>query len=391
MNCKSKNKNSNKKFKIVIVIDTYSETSGASVATKRLVEELKKRGHYITVVAAVCDGILKSECYKVSSLYLPFGKQNQAGINFKLGRGNKAILRKVIHNADIVQVQLPFLLGKRAIKIAQEYKIPIIATFHVQPQNLLYGIKINNKLLESLIWVVFKYLVFNRVKTIISPSDFAANLLKSKAIIANHFVISNGITADYIPKQYIKPKLFGEKFIILSIGRFSFEKKHDILIEAVKLSKYKNNIQLIIAGKGELENELKKLGSTLPVKPIISYLTNNDKIKYLNIADIYVHSSLVELESLSTSEAIGCGLPCLISNSIHSAAKQFAIDNRFLFDANNIMSLSEKIDFWYENRNELNSDITKSKVLTLAKKYKFKDSIDKYEKIYKEIIENERS
>lgn len=373
-------------LKIIIVIDTYNNSSGASIATKRLVEELEKRGHSVTVIAAIHDGTNKSKYYKVPCLYLPFGKKNQAELNFRLGKGNRVTLKKAMQNADLIQIQLPFLLGKSAVKVAQELNIPVIAAFHVQPQNILYGIKINSKLLESLLWLFFKYLLFNRVKTIISPSNFAANLLKSKGVMANHFVISNGITNEYKPEPYNKPQLFENKFVVLCIGRFSFEKRYNIIIEAIKQSKYSHNIQLILAGKGELKDELIKLSTTLPVKPIISYISNKDKIMYLNTADIYVHSSLVELESLSTSEAIGCGLPCLISNSIHSAANQFAIDERFLFEADNATHLCEKIDYWYENKTELKSTKLRAKVLTLAKNYNFKTSVDKYEEIYKKTI-----
>jgi hypothetical protein len=51
----------------------------------------------------------------------------------------------------------------------------------------------------------------------------------------------------------------------------------------------------------------------------------------LDTADLFVHSSIVELESLSSLEAIGCGLTCLVSDSKYSAARQFALDERFLF------------------------------------------------------------
>ena len=95
------------------------------------------------------------------------------------------------------------------------------------------------------------------------------------------------------------------------------------------------------------------MGEKLPVKPFIGYVSHEDKLMYLNSADLYLHSSVVELESLTCLEAIGCGLPCLIGNSPYSAATQFALDDRFIFKMDDADDLAEKIDYWYKNRNEL--------------------------------------
>lgn len=43
------------------------------------------------------------------------------------------------------------------------------------------------------------------------------------------------------------------KFVILMIGRYSEEKRQDVLIEAVKRSAHSHRIQLILAGQGPKE------------------------------------------------------------------------------------------------------------------------------------------
>jgi glycosyltransferase involved in cell wall biosynthesis len=103
---------------------------------------------------------------------------------------------------------------------------------------------------------------------------------------------------------------------------------------------------------------------------------------------MYLHSSLVELESLSCLEAIGCGLPCLIGNSPHSAATQFALDDRFIFEMDNADALAAKIDYWYERRERLRE--MKQKILQMAAQYRFDKCIDEMEAFHKEMLDHNK-
>lgn len=234
--------------------------------------------------------------------------------------------------------------------------------------------------------ILYHRVLNNRVNTIISPSEFASNLLISEGVKANHKFISNGIPKEYVAGDYERPDWFGDKLVLINIGRHADEKRQSLLIEGVKRSKYKDKIQLIIAGRGERTDELKEKGKELPVEPFIDYISFEDKLRYLNTADLYVHASIVELESLSTSEAIGCGLPCLISNSKYSAASQFALDDRFLFKSEDADDFAKQIDYWYENREELRSDALKKKVLAEADWYRFDRAVTEYEAFIEEIV-----
>ena len=109
-------------------------------------------------------------------------------------------------------------------------------------------------------------------------------------------------------------------------------------------------------------------------------------MRYLNTADLYVHGSIVELESLSTSEAIGCGLPCLISDSKYSAASQFALDDRFLFKSDDADDLAKQINYWYENKEELRTEKIKKEMLNMAELYRFQRAVNEYEAVLEEII-----
>jgi len=371
---------------IVIAIDSYNDANGGTIATKRLVKELRKRGNKVTIISAIHEDPSDPDYYKIPGFVLPGAEESQENMTFLFGRNDYKVYKKAMKDADIVQVQFPFLMARGAVKTAKRLGKPVVGAFHVQPQNIMAAVGKTNKLLERFLWFIFKYFLFNRVDTIISPSKFASELLISEGIKANHKSISNGIPKEYIPGEYDRPEWFGDNLVLINIGRHADEKRQSLLIEGVKRSKYKDKIQLILAGRGERTEELKAKGKELPKEPFIEYISFEDKLKYLNTADLYVHASIVELESLSSSEAIGCGLPCLISDSKYSAASQFALDNRFLFEEDNPDDFAKKIDYWYENREELRSTTLKKKILAEADWYRFDRAVNEYEAFIGEIV-----
>lgn len=373
---------------IVFVIDTYNDSGGGSVATKRLVDELKKRGHIVKIVAAIHEDPKDPNFFAVPSFVMPIGGLIQKNMKFYFGKNKKNVFKKAMQGADIVQIQYPFLMAKGASRMAKKLNIPIIGTFHVQPQNILLAINKKNKIYEKIIWRLFRYFLFDRVDQIVTPSNFASQLLISNGITGNITSISNGITKEYTKQEVERPDWFRNHFVIISVGRHAVEKRHTLIIEAIKKSKYASDIQLILAGKGELTEELKEIGKTLPIMPYIKYISTEDKIRYLNTANLYIHSSIIELESLATAEAIGCGLPCLISNSVNSAAPQFALNKELLFIADDVEDLASKINFCYENQTKLKSIEMQNKALDMAKNYNIDLTVDKYESLYKKITKH---
>ncbi len=375
------------RMKIVFIIDTYNDSSGGGIATKRLVTELRKRGHEVRIVAAVHENENDPDFYKVDGLVLYSSLNTRTATKFCFGKKQKEVISRALTGVDIVQIQYPFVLGMGAVKMAKKLKIPCVGALHVQPQNILEVLNLRHPLFQNLVWQIFNYLLFKRVKTIVTPSKFATKLMSSRGLKANLLTISNGVPKEYASRTVEKPSWFGNHFVILSIGRLAKEKRHEIIIEGVKRSKYSNDIQVIIAGRGVRDNYLRELGRNLPIEPFIGFVSHDEKLRLLNSADLYVHSSVAELESLSSVEALASGLPCLISNSEASAASQFSLDSRLLFKAEDADDLAAKINYWYENRDELTSTEMKKKAFLKAGDYALEASVDKYEHLYKEVLE----
>jgi len=366
-------------MKIVLVIDAYNAGNGGSVATKRLAEGLRKRGHMVSIVSTGADG---KDFYAVKGSCPSLMKESLEKMQFLFGIPEKPVLRKAFADADIIQIQLPFYLAYGAARMASAMNKPVIAGFHVQPHNVIAAMGKESKFLDRILFEVFKFFLFNRVPLIQCPSRFAADLLKKAGIKCRLEVVSNGIPEDYTPRACARPELFADNFVIMSLGRHALEKRQLLMIEGVKRSKYAGKIKLLLCGKGEMSERLTAEGAQLPVSPLVRYVTKEEKLQYLNTADLFLHASIVDLESLACLEAIGCGLPCLVGNSPHSAATQFSLDQRFSFEHDNADHLAEKIDYWYENRGQLRN--IRGQVAAMAEQYRFEKCMDKMEKLYRE-------
>lgn len=366
------------KLKIAMVIDVYDTKAGGVVSTKRFVEELRKKGHKVTVIST---GWPDKDKVLLKEFYLPVVKKIMKKMKMVFALPNEDKIKFVLKDVDVVHVQFPFYLGVKTITYAKEFNLPVVSTFHVQAENITKNLKINSKKIIKYIYSFFVGKIYNRSDIVVCPSNFAKQELKRFGLKSNNVVISNGFTEEYYPKKLNKQ--YKNKFTILTVGRLAEEKNQKLIINALKLSKYKKDIQLLIVGDGPLKEELRKMSRELPCKPkILTFVSDKQKIKLYNSCDLYVHCGEVELEGMTVLEAMACSLPVVIYNSDKSASTQFALNKTSLF--NNVKDLAKKIDYWYEHPNELQK--AKELYLEYSKEFSISASVKKLEETYLKAI-----
>ena len=372
-------------MKILIVIDQFDNSNnGTTISARRFAKGLQDRGNEVYIVST---GDKKDE-YKFNLKELPLlpGISHiirSQGMSFAIP--DTEVLEEAIASVDVVHFYMPFWLSKVGLKICEKKNVPHTTAFHVQPENITYSIGLGtNTKVNDFIYTHYRDSFFNRFTHIHCPSEFIANELKNHGYTAKLHVISNGVDDDF--KYYEKEKLpeFKDKFVITMIGRYSGEKRQDVLIDAISKSKHLDKIQLILAGKGPKEEKYKKLGKALSNPPIMQFYDKENLIKLLKSTDLYVHSADAEIEAISCIEAFACGNVPIIANSPNSATKQFALVPESLFEAGNSTDLASKIDFWIENesyRKEMEYKYAQS-----AEKYRLKNCIIKMEEMFKDAI-----
>lgn len=371
---------------ITLVIDQYDiEGNGTTVSAKRFAEALEKRGHEVRIVTT---GKEKENRYIVpekKDIVAYFAKKQKMAI----GKPEKKVLRQAFEGADVVHFMLPLFLGVKGKKIADEMGIPTTAAFHLQPENVSFNIGMGEiEGMNHFIYHFFRKTFYDHFSFIHCPSPFISEELKKHHYQGKIYTISNGIDPIFVPGP-ITPKKENDKFRILMVGRYSPEKKQEILIDAISKCRYQDNIELVFAGSGPDEQKLRKLAEKKLLNPAtFAFYSKQELLKTIRSCDLYVHTSEIEIEAISCMEAFACGLVPVIADSAKSATKQFALDERSLFKVNDSLDLAKKIEYWMEHSEE------KERMSVLyaksADQYRLDKSIDKMMEMFEDAINEKR-
>lgn len=372
---------------IVLVIDIFDQKkNGTTMSARRFAELLRARGHEVRVLST---GQPEKDKYIVKTVKPPIINSLCEKQSFQFAKAERKVIREALKGADVVHLYMAWPLEMRALKEARKMGIPCTGAFHIQPENITYNI--NMKKAEWLAWVIYRLFrrFYNKLDHVHCPSEFIASQLKKHNYKAKLHVISNGITKEFAPdKEIMEQNKNKSRIDILMIGRLSPEKRQDLVIKAAKLSKFSSKIHLHFAGTGPMEKEYKKMASTLHNPATFNFYDQKDLINLIHSCDLYVHTSEIEIEAIACIEAISCGLVPVIANSKKSAAKQFALDERSLFESGNAQDLADKIDYWIENPDEKKR--MSEKYVLYSRNYDINKSIDKAEAMFMEAIRDAR-
>jgi 1,2-diacylglycerol 3-alpha-glucosyltransferase len=371
------------RLRIAMVLDAWEGArTGAVISTRRFVALLRERGHTVTILST---GDAAPGLVPLRELYIPFANGIIKKMRVSLAWPNRRIIQETLGQQDLIHVHFPFFLAARAITLARKAGVPVVSTFHVQAEHVLHNIGIQNQKAVDWLYRLFLAKVYNRSNRVICPSKFAEEELRRYGLTADVTVISNGVLPTYRPIPSEQRPNFDGKFVILSVGRFAPEKRHELLIEAVRRSRYAARIQLVLIGDGPLRSRLEDAGKSLSNPVRFFYLSPEELVPYYNAADLYVHAADIEVECMTVLEAMGCGAPCLIAQSRKSATAQFAQSEAFLFKSGSMEDLTAKIDYWFEHPRELGEARTAYR--RAAGDYRIEASLEKLLAVYRDVTE----
>lgn len=372
-------------MKILLIIDQFdADNNGTTISAKRFATHLREHGNEVRIVST---GAASDDKYVVSEWKMPIAADLIRKQGFAFGKPEVSVLQEAIRWADIVHFMMPFALSVEGLKVCEELHVPHTAAFHVQPENITSSIGLKDaSLINHRIYQLFRDKFYNRFTHIHCPSEFIAGQLRQNEYTAQLHVISNGVEPDFCyrrgePKRYE----WRNRFVIMMIGRLSVEKRQDIIIEAVKRSKYHNRIQLVFAGQGPTQDELEKQSRDLLHRPLFRFFSKAELLDMLAQTDLYVHAADIEIEAISCIEAFSTGLVPVIARSPRSATPQFALDKRSLFIPGDAQDLAETIDYWIDHPEERLR--MEPQYAEAGKKYAISRSIELAEAMFRQAIE----
>ncbi len=345
-------------MKILLVTESYwPNPDGGAQFTRRLVQDLCADGHNVNVWApgrkllsfTEKDG--KSTIFREKSI--PFIIHWQSRMSYwPFWRTTKIFAQT---QPDVVHIHFPTLMGLLSIRAARKRDIPVMATNHFMPENLLFNLHLKPhqwlyKQLEKICWVYVRW-YYRKVDYLTSPTPTAVKLLRNHHVREPIEAISNGVdvsslhkaTADKALKHY---KLPTNKPIVLYFGRVDKEKEIDIIVKAAAKVLPKLDIHLVIAGRGNDVQNLERLAQKLGISKhctFTGYVSDELKASLFHSCDVFVISSPSELQSIVTLEAMSCGKAVIVANSTALPELVEPGKNGYLFKLGDAADLANKV------------------------------------------------
>ena len=338
-------------MKITIVCDVLgAENNGTTIAAMNLIRYMQERGHDVRILC--CDQDKKGKPNYYVSPVRSFGILDKYveknGVT--LAKPNNEVIRQALEGVDLVHIMLPFSLGVRAEKIAKEMGIPVSVGCHQLAENLSTHVFMQNvKFVNKAIYRHFRKF-YQSADNIHYVTPYLRQLYEGMYGKTNGEAISNGVADVFTPAD--KPVEITDKVNVVYTGRYSREKSHKTLINAVAICKNRDRIQLILPGSGPLEDKIRSMGEKLPIKPQMGFIARDKMPDALRSCYLYVHAAEIEAEGIACLEAISCGVVPIINNSPRCATKSYAIDEKNTFENNDAQSLADKIDYWIDHYDE---------------------------------------
>lgn len=134
-----------------------------------------------------------------------------------------------------------------------------------------------------------------------------------------------------------------EKFLIISVLRFSYQKNLPLLINIAERLNYIDRFLFIIIGDGELRKEVEQLIFEKKIENIKLLGFRYNIVEYLLASDLYLSTSLWEGLPYSLIEAASCGLPIIASDVTGNNEVVIDCENGYLFNLTKPEIAVEKI------------------------------------------------
>lgn len=319
--------------------------------------------------------------------------------------------RKMIEskNGKIVALGLPFSPGKNRfniIKPLDEYlndnkydvlhihsgsisilaEISLVAHKHHIKKILVHShCAAEHKTIRYRIVKLLSIPILNNYPTdYLACSKIAGEYKYSKKIVKNKLIIlKNGVDLkkfefDQFQRKKLR-KMFDiadDTFVIGHVGRFSYQKNHEYIVEIFeKLKREHENSILILIGNGENLEKIKELVRLKNLVDSVRFIGNvNNVHEYLQVMDVFVLPSRFEGLPIVGVEAQANGLPVLVSTNVSSELK--------LSDAVEFISLDDQEKWVQKLLSYINFGRYDTRKSLTHNGYNIESTVQKIKKLY---------
>lgn len=380
-------------MRIAVFSDTFHPAiDGVVTCMDSVARELMRRGHQVRffvprprdpkAVGELADGL---DVNYLSSVSLP----TYADYRISLPISRSALRAFRAFAPDIVHAHSPFSLGWIGLRCARRAGLPIVATYHtVLPEFLVYlpiPLLKHTRLAKSLTWK-YTALFYNRADRITAPSAAMAEELqrhhgREAAVLSNpvRFNLFNRYAGTVRPDDV---------FRLVFLGRVSFEKNIDVVIESLRILRERGrHAELRIIGSGPAETSLKQQAHQRNVANEVTFhgtLRKEALAEAVAQCHCTVTASTIENQPLTIPEAMAAGLPCVGVDYLGIPGLVKDGENGFLFPPFAPAIAADRIETLMDST-ELQNRLSANAIET-ARSLSESAVVDRYLSLYEEVI-----
>ncbi|MBK4346639.1 glycosyltransferase [Lacisediminihabitans sp. G11-30] len=254
--------------------------------------------------------------------------------------------RKILDDfqPDVIHIQSHIVVGRGLTREAVIRNIPVVATNHFMPENLMEHTLLPKFLRRTAARIAWNDAAktYHLVSAVTSPSRKAADFLEAETDITDVHAVSCGIDASLYTPSFEKRT----ENRILFVGRVTAEKHIDELMKAVAILDPALDAKLQIVGGGDLMNQLQQLAKTLGIADrttFTGYVTEEELHDALTHATVFAMPSIAELQSIATMEAMASGVPIVAADAMALPHLVHNGENGYLFTPGDVDDLAAKL------------------------------------------------
>lgn len=273
-------------------------------------QTLGEKGHEVSAIVPMEDmGFRGKYPFDIVDYYssnVPLTAYN-AGIPLLDNHYDK---RLEMTNFEIVHVHTPFIAGLQGIKYGKNHHVPIVGSFHSKYYDDFLQITGSRHLAKFGTDVLINF--YEKCDEVWTVSENSAETLRSYGYTRPIQVIENGMDikdVDYTLAIKAK-KHFNLSFdpVLLYVGQMNWKKNIKRILESCALLKKEGiKFQLVLAGKGPHEEEIRKTAEELGIKDntvLTGHILDEDLLNGLYaLANLFVFPSLYDTYSMVVREA----------------------------------------------------------------------------------------
>ncbi|WP_460702978.1 glycosyltransferase [Myceligenerans halotolerans] len=322
-------------LRILVGAETFApDVNGAARFADRLSAGLAARGHEVHVVAPSPEGAPGTEMrdgvvvHRVTSRRLPGFEAMRVCAPWEATTEVRDVYERV--RPDVVHTNGHLSLGRAVVHHAKRTGVPLVATNHLMPENIVGYLPIPASMHEAFAGWMYRDLgrVYSRADVVTAPTPSAVDLITRRAGLTSAFPVSNGIDADAYERARdavaarrgapTGPTAMYEP-TVLFVGRLDQEKRVDELIRAFARIASDVPGRLDVVGEGERRATWEALADELGVAGRVrfrGFLSDDELLAAYASADVFCMPGVAELQSIVTMEAMAARLPVVAADAM---------------------------------------------------------------------------